>query len=193
MHKVLEDLNICPDCGEAESLICSSCGGEFTRTSKQRPRFCSNACKQKAYRDRQKLACLPLAEFRQQKRWVRAREKRPLQLNGSYASSTNSKTWATFEQVQSSSVGDGFGVVLDGSGLGCFDFDNCFDGGVLKPAVREFIAGIAYPIVYVERSVSGNGLHVFVEAEKQRGFRRDGVEFYSWGRFIRTTLSTFIL
>ena len=192
MHKVLEDLNICPDCGEAESLICSSCGGEFTRTSKQRPRFCSNACKQKAYRDRQKLACLPLAEFRQQKRWVRASGKRPVMVDGSAASSTNPVTWASFAEVQSG-AGDGFGVVLDGSGLGCYDFDNCFDGDVLKPAVREFVAGIAYPIVYVERSVSGNGLHVFVEAEKQRGFRRDGVEFYSWGRFIRTTFNTFIL
>ena len=70
---------------------------------------------------------------------------------------------------------------------------NCFDGGVLKPAVRDFIAGIAYPIVYVERSVSGNGLHVFVEAEKQRGFRRDSVEFYTWGRFIKTTLREFSL
>ena len=192
MHKVLEDLNMCPDCGEAESLICSSCGREFTRASRQRPRFCSNACKQKAYRGRKKLACLPLAEFRQQKRWVRASGKRPVMVDGSAASSTNPDTWASFAEVQSG-AGDGFGVVLDGSGLGCFDFDNCFDGGVLKPAVRDFIAGIAYPIVYAERSVSGNGLHVFVEAEKQRGFRRDGVEFYSWGRFIRTTLSTFIL
>ena len=84
-------------------------------------------------------------------------------------------------------------MVLDGSGLGCFDFDDCFVDCVLKPAVREFIAGIAYPIVYVERSMSGNGLHVFVEAEKQRGFRRDGVEFYSWGRFIRMTLDSFKL
>ena len=192
MHKVLEDLNICPDRGEAESLICSSCGGEFTRTSKQRPRFCSNACKQKAYRDRQKLACLPLAEFRQQKRWVRASGKRPVMVDGSAASSTNPDTWASFAEVQSG-AGDGFGVVLDGSGLGCYDFDDCFNDGVLKPAVRDFIAGIAYPIVYVERSMSGNGLHVFVEAEKQRGFRRDGVEFYSWGRFIRMTLDSFKL
>ena len=83
--------------------------------------------------------------------------------------------------------------LLHCSGLGCYDFDNCFDGDVLKPAVREFIAGITYPIVYVERSVSGNGLHVFVEAEKQRGYRRDGVEFYSWGRFIRMTLDSFKL
>ena len=192
MHKVLEELNICPDCGEAENLICSSCGREFARASKQRPRFCSNACKQKAYRGRQKLAGLPLAEFRQQKRWVRASGKRPVMVDGSAASSTNPATWASFSEVQSG-AGDGFGVVLDGSGLGCYDFDNCFDGGVLKPAVREFIAGIAYPIVYVERSVSGNGLHVFVEAEKQRGFRRDGVEFYTWGRFIRMTLDSFKL
>ena len=110
-------------------------------------------------------------------------------VDGSPASSTNPATWASFAEVQSG-AGDGFGVVLDGSGLGCYDFDNCFDGDVLKPAVRDFIAGIAYSIVYVERSMSGNGLHVFVEAEKQRGFRRDGVEFYSWGRFIRMTLDS---
>ena len=113
-------------------------------------------------------------------------------IDGSPASSTNPATWASFAEVQSG-AGDGFGVVLDGSGLGCYDFDNCFDDGVVKPAVRDFIAGIAYPIVYVERSMSGNGLHVFVEAEKQRGFRRDGVEFYSWGRFIRMTLDSFKL
>ena len=112
--------------------------------------------------------------------------------DGSAASSTNPVTWASFAEVQAG-AGDGFGVVLDGSGLGCFDFDNCFDNGELKPAVRDFIAGIAYPIVYVERSMSGNGLHVFVEAEKQRGFRRDGVEFYTWGRFIRTTLNQFVI
>ena len=192
MHKVLEELNVCPDCDEVESLVCGSCGRKFARTSKQRPRFCSDACKQKAYRARRKMARLPLAEFRQKKMWVRADGKRPAMVDGSAASSTNPATWASFDEVQSG-AGDGFGVVLDGSGLGCFDFDDCFDGGVLKPAVRDFIAGIAYPIVYVERSVSGNGLHVFVEAEKQRGFRRDGVEFYTWGRFIRTPLNPFIL
>ena len=126
-------------------------------------------------------------------RWVRAVGKRPIMVDGSSASSTSPATWASFAEVQKSNAGDGFGVMLDGSGLGCYDFDNCFDDGVLKPAVRDFIADIAYPIVYVERSMSGNGLHVFVEAEKQRGFRCGGVEFYSWGRFIRTTLDTFIL
>ena len=174
------------------NLICEQCGGHFESVGARgrTPRFCSAACKQKSYRVRRagvkRLQALSVG------RWVRADGKRPVMVDGSAASSTNPATWASFAEVQSG-AGDGFGVVLDGSGLGCYDFDNCFDGGVLKPAIRDFIAGIAYPIVYVERSMSGDGLHVFVEAEKQRGLRRDGVEFYTWGRFIKTTLSTYIL
>ena len=171
-------------------LSCQQCSAHIEIKHGRRPKFCSGKCRQRAHRERrsqiERLKSLSV------ERWVRASGKRPVMVDGSAASSTNPATWASFAEVQSG-AGDGFGVVLDGSGLGCFDFDNCFDGGVLKPAVRDFITGIAYPIVYVERSVSGNGLHVFVEAEKQRGFRRDGVEFYSWGRFIRTTLSTYIL
>ena len=174
------------------NLICEQCGGHFESVGARgrTPRFCSAACKQRSYRARRagvkRLQALSVG------RWVRAVRKRPIMVDGSAASSTNPATWASFAEVQSG-AGDGFGVVLDGSGLGCYDFDNCFDGDVLKPAVRDFIAGITYPIVYVERSVSGNGLHVFVEAGKQRGFRRDGVEFYTWGRFIRTPLNPFIL
>ena len=172
-------------------LSCQQCSAHIEIKHGRRPKFCSGKCRQRAHRERrsqiERLKSLSVG------RWVRASGKRPVMVDGSAASSTNPATWASFADVQKSNAGDGFGVVLDGSGLGCYDFDNCFDGGVLKPAVRDFIAGIAYPIVYVERSMSGNGLHVFVEAEKQRGFRRDGVEFYSWGRFIRTTLSTFIL
>src|SRR5699024_4583207 len=169
-------------------IECVSCGREFERSGSRGrvPRFCGQRCRKRASRK-------PKAPFANDKRvWVRAVGNRPVMVDGSAASSPNPATWASFAEVQAG-AGDGCGVGVDGSGLGCYDFDNCFDGGVLKPAVRDFIAGIAYPIVYVERSVSGNGLHVFVEAEKQRGFRRDGVEFYTWGRFIRTTLSTFIL
>ena len=172
-------------------LSCQQCSAHIEIKHGRRPKFCSGKCRQRAHRERrsqiERLKSLSVG------RWVRADGKRPVMVDGSAASSTNPVTWASFAEVQKSNAGDGFGVVLDGSGLGCFDFDNCFDDGVLKSAVREFIAGIAYPIVYVERSMSGNGLHVFVEAEKQRGFRRDGVEFYTWGRFIRMTLDSFKL
>ena len=172
-------------------LSCQQCSAHIEIKHGRRPKFCSGKCRQRAHRERrsqiERLKSLSVG------RWVRADGKRPVMVDGSAASSTNPATWASFAEVQKSNAGDGFGVVLDGSGLGCFDFDNCFDDGALKPAVRDFIAGITYPIVYVERSVSGNGLHVFVEAGKQRGFRRDSVEFYTWGRFIKTTLREFSL
>lgn len=170
-------------------IECESCGRGFERRGARGrvPRFCGQRCRKRASR----AVKAPFAN--DERVWVRAVGKRPVMVDGSAASSTNPATWASFAEVRKSNAGDGFGVVLDGSGLGCFDFDNCFDDGVLKPAVRDFITGITYPIVYVERSVSGNGLHVFVEAEKQRGFRRGGVEFYSWGRFIRMTLDSFNL
>ena len=152
-------------------LSCQQCSAHIEIKHGRRPKFCSGKCRQRAHRERrsqiERLKSLSVG------RWVRASGKRPVMVDGSAASSTNPATWASFAEVQKSNAGDGFGVVLDGSGLGCYDFDNCFDDGVLKPAIRDFIAGIAYPIVYVERSMSGNGLHVFVEAEKQRGFRRE--------------------
>ncbi|WP_408931125.1 hypothetical protein ACKFRM_06800 [Corynebacterium sp. YSMAA1_1_D6] len=120
-------------------------------------------------------------------RWVRADGKRPITPAGAPASSTNPSTWCSFEESQRGE-GDGFGVML-GGGLGCYDLDNALEGGVLKPWARGVIDAIAEPIVYVERSVSGRGLHVFVEAAEDRGIRRsigDGsFEKYSYGRFIR--------
>ena len=157
-----------------EKLVCSSCGKEFDRTSKQRPKFCGNACKQKAYRDRQKLPNMPLGEFRQESRWVRARGKRPLQLSGRYASSTNPKTWATFDR--------------------CYDIDHCFNGGSLDGWVRNYIESIPEKIIYMEVSKSGEGLHLFfLSTDQGRGSNRGGVERYTQSRFIRTTFNTFTL
>ena len=118
---------------------------------------------------------------------MRADGKRPIMSSGAPASSTNSATWSSFDEVQSG-AGDGFGVML-GDGLGCYDLDNALEDGVLKPWAREVVAAISETIIYVERSVSGCGLHVFVELAEQKGSRHvvgDGsVEKYSYGRFIR--------
>ena len=76
-----------------------------------------------------------------------------------------------------------------GGGLGCYDLDNALEGGAVKPWASDIIDAIEEPVVYVEKSVSGRGLHVFVQLPEQRGTRRsagDGsVEKYSYGRFIR--------
>lgn len=87
-----------------------------------------------------------------------------------------------FAAVQSG-AGDGFGVML-GDGLGCWDLDKCIDGDVLAPWARDVLVGIEAPL-FVEVSMSGTGLHVFVESPEGPGRRCGGVEFYSRARFIR--------
>ena len=76
-----------------------------------------------------------------------------------------------------------------GGGVGCYDVDNVFGDDGPKLWLAEVLREIREPVIFVERSVSGRGLHVFVELPEQRGSRRavgDGsVEKYSYGRFIR--------
>jgi primase-polymerase (primpol)-like protein len=69
-----------------------------------------------------------------------------------------------------------------GSGLGCYDFDHVTD-----EQAREMVAEIPERIVFAERSMSGAGVHVFVEAPEGPGRRRDGIERYTRARFIRMT------
>lgn len=79
-----------------------------------------------------------------------------------------------------------------GGGLACWDLDHCLEGGVLAPWASEVLASIGSPL-WVERSMSGTGLHVFVEAPEGPGRRRGGVEFYSRARFIAVTGDRFVI
>lgn len=117
----------------------------------------------------------------QRKAWVRADGKRPIRPNGVWASSTKPWTWSDYASVRESQAGDGFGIML-GGGLACWDLDNFSDR-----EARQFIDGIPQTVVFVERSWSGRGVHVFVEAEEGPGYKRGRVEFYSRERFIRVT------
>lgn len=76
-----------------------------------------------------------------------------------------------------------------GNGLSCYDFDNCLtpDGKVTQ--LVAVLLGRINPdsVLFVERSVSGRGLHVFVRAPESQGFKRPLFEFYSRARFIRVT------
>lgn len=140
-------------------------------------RFCSPKCRTYWHRAAGRLP----ARMTSERRWVRADGKRPIQADGSPASSTDSSTWASFEAVRCAGSGDGFGVML-GGGLGCYDLDH-----VSAADLRDFIAGVVEPVLFVERSVSGNGFHVFVEAPEAKGWKRGNVERYTRERFIRVT------
>lgn len=167
-------------------MKCLNCGREVPQKTKGPARkTCSDRCRKAWSRMRQDTpAYFHMVRAR---RWARADGKRPVMPSGAPASSTNPDTWSTFDEVQSG-AGDGFGFML-GGGIGCYDIDNVFDDDVPKLWFAEVLREIREPVIFVERSVSGRGLHVFVELPEQRGSRRavgDGsVEKYSFGRFIR--------
>ena len=155
-------------------------------------KFCSTKCR--VYFSRRKVS-FPV-EMTSRRRWVRRDgNKVPLTGAGRYASSTNSKTWASFEHVAKSTVGVGMGFVL-GDGIGCWDFDHCFTDGKLADWAREALESISERVIFTEVSQSGEGLHVFVEAPEGKGrVIRDGrnIEFYSAGRYIAVTGKSFAL
>lgn len=172
---------------------CEQCGCDFDAQGARgrSPRFCSNACRQRAYRMRRARAAVPSvpAVMRDARRWVRADGKRPIMPCGSSASSTDPATWSRFSDVQAG-AGDGFGVML-GGGLGCYDIDHCIVDGMLEGWALQVLDGIPEPVVFTEVSMSGTGLHVFVRAGESPGTRRGNVERYTRARFIRVTGNRF--
>lgn len=148
-------------------------------------RFCSTRCRVAWHRANRIPDVL-----RRRPRWVRRdSSKRPWTAWGTQASSTGPETWTTFGEASASDVGVGLGFVLNGDGLGCFDLDHCFAFGVLHPEARWFLRD--HPGFWVERSPSGDGLHIWVHAEAQKGWRRSigslSVEFYTEGRYMTVT------
>ncbi len=71
-----------------------------------------------------------------------------------------------------------------GGGLGCYDFDKVTDD-----EARDLISLIPERVLFVERSVSGNGVHVFVASEESAGSKKwqGRHERYTRQRFILTT------
>lgn len=94
----------------------------------------------------------------------------------------------SYAEAKKSPFGTGLGVVL-GGGIGCWDLDHCIVDGELLPWAADVIAGVEAPL-WVERSMSGDGVHVFVHAPEGDAVKiRDGrnIEFYSQGRYIAVT------
>lgn len=168
---------------------CEMCDGRMPLTLRRGARFCSNACRQKAYRARSRQG-IP-AEMTRRNRWVRHdADKVPMTLFGLPASVVDSRTWTSYAKAAESTVGTGLGIVL-GDGLGCIDLDDCLDGSKVAPWAREIIDRHRSEAVLIERSMSGTGVHIFLPMEEARGRKiRDGerkIETYSRERYIAVT------
>jgi putative DNA primase/helicase len=138
--------------------------------------------------------------------------KRPIQINGFGASTTNPKHWSSFDDVkqaydlatargymelrergkpaQQVPVG-GAGFVFDGLPdkdglvLAGVDFDKVISGSTITSLAQERIRRLGS---YTERSVSGSGLHVIVKAlPLASGIAHGGVEMYTSGRYFTMT------
>ena len=138
--------------------------------------------------------------------------KRPIQISGYGASTTNSKHWSTFDEVkqayehavqrgymelrekdkpvQQVPIG-GVGFVFDGKpdadGLvfAGVDFDKVITGREIASLAQERIKRLGS---YTERSVSGGRLHVILKARPlASGITHAGVEMYTSGRYFTMT------
>jgi len=171
------------------SRRCEQCKGPLPVVARSDARYCSTRCRVAAHRAQHGDSAVPAA-LRSRDRWVRHRDKRPIQTNGRPATSTDAATWETWDAVRSSSVGDGAGFVLDGDGILCVDLDHCLSAsGRLEPWAQPLLEHL--PDTYVEVSPSGRGLHIWGTGSLERGRRVsvDGgtVELYGRGRYLTVT------
>lgn len=169
---------------------CELCREKLSPFARADSRYCSTRCRMAAHRAQSGSTTTVPAELRQRDRWVRHRAKRPIQIDGSVATSTDPSTWASWAAVSTCSLGDGAGFVLDGDGVVCIDVDDCLsDAGRLLPWARPVLAQL--PATYIEVSPSGRGLHIWGTGSLQRGRRLmvDGgmVELYGRARYMTVT------
>ena len=122
--------------------------------------------------------------------------KRPVNCNsdkGEYAESDNPETWTTFDNALKylkEKGGTTIAYALDGKdNVSCIDLDHCYDeNGQPTALAKEILSKCGK--TYIEKSVSGNGLHIFGKTEGMdiRSFSKDGdLEFYQKEHFIAMT------
>ena len=122
--------------------------------------------------------------------------KRPVNCNsdnGEYAESDNPETWTTFDNALKylkEKGGTTIAYALDGKdNISCIDLDRCYDeNGQPTALAKEVLSKCGK--TYVEKSVSGNGLHIFGKTSGMdiRTFSKDGdLEFYQKEHFIAMT------
>jgi len=106
------------------------------------------------------------------------------------ASSTDPKTWATFDDAVEAyeALGgfDGIGVVLtQAAGITCVDLDRVIDSaGQLDPRAATLVERFDS---WTEISPGGRGLHIFAYGTVPAAIKGDQIEIYSEARYIAIT------
>ena len=165
-------------------MVCHTCHTRIGPLARADARYCSSRCRVHAHRR------LAPQQLRDLDRWVRFdATKRPLTIDGAWASSTNPATWSTYLEAAASPAGVGVGFVLNGDGVVCVDLDHCVDGNRLAGWAADLLANC--PATFIERSVSGTGLHVWGTGLVSKGRRLQigdgGIEVYGTSRYIAVT------
>lgn len=120
-------------------------------------------------------------------------DKLPFQVTGECASTTEPKTWNTFEAVleayaKSGGRFQGVGFCFSKSaGFVGIDIDDAFQDGALNEVARPIVETMGS---FTERSQSGQGIHVIVRGSIPNAVTKsdgDGVEMYDEGRFFALT------
>lgn len=147
------------------------CGRSFAWSGRgRRPETCGQRCRKRKSRRRE----FPPA-MRELPRWAARDGKRPIQVSGRAASSTNPATWTSYDDVADRPHG-----VMLGGGLACWDLDGVLgEDGSLHPEAAAVLAEVGDRALWVERSMSGRGLHVFVWGEEAKGVVGERVSYYS--------------
>lgn len=115
------------------------------------------------------------------------------------AKSNDENTWSTYEKAVEvakqfkgfSSIGFELGLENNPSGIVAIDLDHCLtEDGKSKPNNTEFLKEFINLETYCEKSISGDGLHLFIEGTIPNAIAKHdepAVEMYSFGRYILMT------
>lgn len=122
--------------------------------------------------------------------WVVHLDKEPYDPKTSKrASTTDSRTWATFaEALEAYETGQWHGVGFvfsSGDPFVGIDLDDCRDdAGMLAEWAEKIVE--AFPNAYKEISPSGRGIHIIARG-KAPGHKRGSLEIYCLARYFRIT------
>jgi len=156
-------------------MICVVCNRDFAWSGRgRRPSVCGQRCSKR----KQRRQSLPV-ELTRLRRWTCRDGKRPVMVDGRPASSTKGWTWTDYASVADKPHG-----VMLGGGLACYDLDGVLEGDQLHPDAAAVLESVEP--VWVERSLSGRGLHVFVWGDGPT-IVGERVSYYSEARFIAVT------